>query len=285
MDYKHGKIAESILALQNEDGTWGNMFHSLAAPNNKTPLTTEQALRRLKGLGFTLEDEPIRKAVGCMVSCLRGERRIDDYWEKTQDWNLVTKMMLSTWVKIFDPGNEIALSFAKRWANIIEKAFSGGAYDDERLQRAYQQEFYQREKGTGKVEFVTFYQMNLLQGILTKETESCMLDYVLRHAKGIYYIYGKRLNELPEVFASIETSHYLAAIDILAGYRLAKGKLDFVVEWLEKNKGESGQWDLGSKAKDNVYFPLSDSWRTVEARKTDCTDKIDAIMRRLICRR
>ena len=79
MDYKHGKIAESILALQNEDGTWGNMFHSLAVPNNKTPLTTEQALRRLKGLGFTLEDEPIRKAVDCMVSCLRGERRIDDY--------------------------------------------------------------------------------------------------------------------------------------------------------------------------------------------------------------
>ena len=281
MDYKHGKIAESILALQKEDGTWGNMFHSLAVPNNKTPLTTEQALRRLKGLGFTLEDEPIRKAVNCMVSCLRGERRIDDYWEKTQDWNLVTKMMLSTWVKIFDPGNEIALSFAKRWANIIEKAFSGGAYDDERLQRAYQQEFYQREKGTGRVEFVTFYQMNLLQGLLTKETESRMIDYVMGDAKGIYYIYGKRLNELPEVFASIETSRYLAAIDILAGYQSAKGKLDFVVEWLGKNKDGNGQWDLGSKVKDNVYFPLSDSWRTAEARKTDCAEKIKGIVRRL----
>ena len=281
MDYKHGKIAESILALQKEDGTWGNMFHSLAVPNNKTPLTTEQALRRLKGLGFTLEDEPIRKAVNCMVSCLRGERRIDDYWEKTQDWNLFTKMMLSTWVKIFDPGNEIALSFAKRWANIIETAFSGGTYDDERLQRAYQQEFYQREKGTGRVEFVTFYQMNLLQGLLTKETESRMIDYVMGDAKGIYYIYGKRLNELPEVFASIETSRYLAAIDILAGYQSAKGKLDFVVEWLGKNKDGNGQWDLGSKVKDNVYFPLSDSWRTAEARKTDCAEKIKGIVRRL----
>jgi len=194
---------------------------------------------------------------------------------------LVTKMMLSTWVKIFDPGNEIALSFAKRWANIIEKAFSGGAYDDERLQRAYQQEFYQREKGTGKVEFVTFYQMNLLQEILTKETESRMLDYVLQYEKGIYYIYGKSLNKVPEFFASIETSRYLAAIDILAGYREAKEKLGFVVEWLGKNKDGNGQWDLGSKVKDNVYFPLSDSWRTAEARKTDCTEKIKGIVRRL----
>lgn len=282
MEYKHGKIAENILALQNEDGTWGNMFHSLAVPNNKTPLTTEQALRRLKGLGFTLEDAPIRKAVNCMVSCLRGERRIDGYWEKTQDWNLFTKMMLSTWVKIFDPGNEIALSFAKQWGNIVERAFASGTYDDEQFQRAYQQEFYQREKGTGRVEFVTFYQMNLLQRILTEETESRMLDYVLRYEKGIYYIYGKSLNKVPEVFASIETSRYLAAVDILVGYQEAKGKLGFLVEWLEKNKNENGQWDLGSKAKDNVYFPLSDSWRTVEARKTDCTEKIGAIIRKIL---
>ena len=60
MDYRNGKIAEQIVALQNEDGTWGNEFHSLSIPNNKKPLTTEQALRRLKLLGFTIKDEPVR---------------------------------------------------------------------------------------------------------------------------------------------------------------------------------------------------------------------------------
>ncbi len=44
---------------------------------------------------------------------------------------------------------------------------------------------------------------------------------------------------------------------------------------------EDGQWDLGPKAKDNVYFPLSDSWRTAEARKADCTAKISAILKKL----
>ena len=281
MDYKNGQIAQHIINLQREDGTWGNEFHSMAMPNNKTPLTTEQALRRLQLLGFTLEDVPIRKTVNCMTSCLRGERKIDDYWEKTQDWNLFTKLMLSTWVKIFEPDNTLALTFAKQWATIIEKAFANGAYNHEAYQKAYQEEFYHKTKGPRELDFVSFYPLNLLQGLLSEETESRMLDYVLNYDKGIYYIYGKPLSEVPKVFSSLETSRYLAAIDILSGYKTAKEKLRFVVEWLERNKDTNGQWDLGAKVKDNVYFPLSDSWRNVAYRKADCTAKISTILTKL----
>jgi hypothetical protein len=63
MKHKEGKLASKIIELQNDDGTWGLAFHSLSRPNKKYPLTTEQALRRLKGLGFTINDTPIRKAV------------------------------------------------------------------------------------------------------------------------------------------------------------------------------------------------------------------------------
>ena len=265
MAHKNGKIAEQIIALQNDDGTWGNEFHSLSVPNNKKPLTTEQALRRLKLLGFTINDEPIRKAVDCMTACLNGERKIDNYREKTRDWDLFTKLMLSTWVKLFDPNNGIALECAKYWVSLIEDAFANGKYKND----------------TGEVDFVTFYEMNLLQGLLTKETESRMLDYVINHEKGIYYIYGKRIRELPKVFQSIETSRYLEAIDMLAGYQTAKEKLAFVVSWLEENRDENDQWDLGAKVKDNLYFPLSDSWRNVECRKADCTERINAIINKL----
>ena len=265
MNYKTGKIANQIIALQNEDGTWGNEFHSLSVPNNNKPLTTEQALRRLKHLGFTIDDKPIRKAVDCMVACLNGERRIDNYREKTRDWDLFTRLMLSTWVKIFDPGNKTALECATYWVNEIEEDFVKGKYDSD----------------TKEVDFVTFYEMNLLQGLLREETENRMLDYVINHEKGIYYIYGKRISELPATFQSVETSRYLEAIDILAGYWLARGKLGFVIKWLEENKDENGQWDLGPKAKDNLYFPLSDSWRTAECRRADCTEKINAILRKL----
>lgn len=265
MDYRSGKIAQQIIAMQNNDGTWGNEFHSLSIPNNKKPLTTEQALRRLKHLGFTILDAPIKKSVDCMVACQNVERKIDNYREKGRDWDLFTKLMLSTWVKIFHPQNVVALECAKYWVSMIETGFADGKYDND----------------TGEVDFVTFYEMNLLQGLLSESTESRMLDYVINHEKGIYYIYNKRISELPKEFQSVETSRYLEAIDILSGYKLAKEKLGFVVKWLEDNKDENGQWDLGAKAKDNLYFPLSDSWRSAEYRKADCTAKITAIINKL----
>ena len=265
MDYKNGKIAQQIVVMQNGDGTWGTEFHSLSIPNNKKPLTTEQALRRLKLLGFTILDEPINRAVDCMVACLNGERKIDNYREKSRDWDQFTKLMLSTWVRIFQPQNETALECAKYWVTMIENDFAQGKYNED----------------TGEVDFVTFYEMNLLQGLLSEDTESRMLDYVINHKKGIYYIYDKQIRELPKNFQTIETSRYLEAIDILSGYKLAKEKLGFVVKWLDDNKDENGQWDLGAKVKDNLYFPLSDAWRSAECRKADCTAKINSILNKL----
>lgn len=281
MDYKNGMNAQRIIALQREDGTWGEVFHSLAQPNKRYPLTTEQALRRLKILGFTIDDAPIRKAVDCMTSCLRGERKIDNYWEKTLDWDLYTRLMLSAWIRIFEPDNEVALDFGRRWASILEKAFDSGAYHSQTFQTAYMETFYQGEKGTRAVGFESFYPIHLVQGLLSEETESRMLDYLIGFENGIYYVYDKPIRKLPEIFASIETSRYLAAVEILSGYTLAKEKLGFVAEWLEKNREENGQWDLGVKAKDNVYFPLSDSWRKAEYRRADCTQRISALMEKL----
>lgn len=277
-NYKNGKQAEGILDLQHQDGTWGEMFHSFAQPNGKTPLTTEQALRRLKALGFTVENEPIRRIVDCMVSCLKGERRIDNYWEKGYDWDLFTRMMLSAWVRIFEPNNEVALIFARQWAKIIEAAFAEGSYNQEAYSKAFAQEFAKNQTPLKEIGFTIFYPMNLLQGVLKEETERRMLDYVLASPGGIYYIYAKTLKQLPKEFASKETSYYLAAIEILAGYNTAKEKLGFVVDWLESNRDENGQWDLGAKAKDNVYFPLSDSWRKAEDRRADCTARIERLI-------
>ena len=281
MDYKNTKSAQDILKLQKEDGTWGNQFHSLALPSSKYPIATEQALRRLKILGFTMEDEPIQRSVNCMVSCLRGERKIDDYSEKGHDWYLFTKLMLATWIREFAPDNEEAVTFAKHWANIIEKAFLRGRYELGTYMEAYKNEFGSIPKGGREIDFVDFYHLNLIQGMLSEKTEECLLEYVINKSNGIYYIYSKPIYQVPAVFDSIETSRYVSAIEILCGFSKAKDFLKFVIPWLEQNRDTNGQWDLGTKVKDGIYFPLSDSWRKEEDRKADCTYRIESIINKL----
>ena len=126
-----------------------------------------------------------------------------------------------------------------------------------------------------------FYHAVLLQGVLTPETEGRLLDYYLTKPEGIYYIYEKPLDKLPGVFASRQTSCYLAAVEVLADYRQAKDKLGFVAEWLEANRTGLGQWDLGAGARDGVYFPLSDSWRKQEDRRADCTERIAGLLQKI----
>ena len=280
MDYRYRK-AQQIIELQNEDGTWGNEFHCLSIPSSKKPLTTEQALRRLRILGFSIQDEAIQKALDCMQASLCGKRKIDNSWEKTHDWELYTKLMLSTWIKLFDPQNIIASEFAKRWSNVIEETFHSGTYQADAYQNAYCTEFGKKPRGPRELDFVTFYHMNLLQGVLPKETESRLLDYVINHDKGIYYVYGKRLKDLPNEFSSLEASRYLAAIEILSEFDTAKQKLGFVINWAEANRSENGNWDMGSGAKDGVYFPLSDDWRKKETRQQDCTYRITKLLEKL----
>jgi len=51
-------------------------------------------------------------------------------------------------------------------------------------------------------DFVVFYQLSLLPGLLEEEVESAMLDYVLQHKRGMAYLYNETLSTLPEVFPS-----------------------------------------------------------------------------------
>lgn len=182
-------------------------------------------MRRLKVLGFTIEDEPIQRAVACMEACLRGERKIDDYWEKTHDWELFTKLILSAWIKIFEPDNAEALLFARRWGGIIESAFEGGKYNHKSYIDAYICEFSSIPKGAREIDFADFYHMHLLQNVLSEKIERLLLDYILKKGNGIYYVYDKSLNILPAVWAMKETSRYLSAI--LEKF-IAKQKVSFI---------------------------------------------------------
>lgn len=275
--HKDGKWARQIIELQDSEGKWG-IFHSMSQPTSASKFTTEQALRRLERLGFTIKDECIQKAVSYMNDCLTGKKSTPDYREKKHDWDLFMALLLSTWIRRFTNNNQAANEFARKWADIIKRAFASGIYDHEEYERAYYEILGTSSEAGCVVGLEIFYLISLVSDCLDEKTEQELVEHILNGDSGIYYIYDKKLTVLPEEFESKNASRYLAAIELLSKYRHVRYKLDFVVDWLNDNRNENGKWDMGKIVSDKMYFPLSDSWRTTEMREADCTERITKLI-------
>lgn len=283
MKYKQGKWADQIIKLQHDDGSWG-FFHTLSKPSPGQPMTTEQALRRLYVLGFSIDDKPIKKTITYLHNCLNGKLTIPDRREKLHDWDIFTDLMLSTWIKKFIPEDKLAKKIQGKWTTIINSAFDSGEYDNNKYISTYENIFGIKPKGGRLVDFVSFYQISLLTNCLDKNIEPKYFKYILEHDPGIYYIYGKKIIMVPKVFQSKYTSYYMGAIEMLAEYNNpeCKKQLNFIVKWLNHNKNKENKWDMGKEAKDGIYFPLSDSWRKEEDRIKDCTYRIEKIIDNIV---
>ena len=278
--YKDGKWARKIIELQESDGKWG-CFHSLSQFYN-APMTTEQAMRRLEQLGYTIEDDCIQKAVAYMDECLTGKKTIPDRQEKVHDWNIFTSMILATWIRRFTLENPSANKIANQWADVISYAFEDRVYNHSKYVSAYYEILGMKPNGGRLIDFMNFYPISMLSNCLDEKTEIALMEYALNKEGGIYYIYDKQLSIVPVCFESREASRYLGAIELLSKYRHAKDKLRFVTEWLIANKNANGKWDMSKIVNDKVYFPLSDDWRKKETREADCTERIENLLKELL---
>lgn len=279
MMHKTGKWARQIISMQDEEKMWGS-FHSLSS-TNVNPITTEQALRRLQILGFTMEDECIQRAVRYLDDCLTGKRFIPDPTEKLHDWTLFTHMMFSAWIRRFTKENERANEMAVKWAKIVTGAFASGEYDHEAYLREYINIFGMKPRGGRLVDFAQFYILSLLPGELDEKTQRAMVRYILDKHDGIYYVYDCCIRTPPDSFEGKQASRYLGAVEMMAEFEGAREEVSFIADWLETNRNENGKWDLGRDAKDGVYFPLSDDWRKRETREADCTERVERLLHKL----
>jgi hypothetical protein len=123
--------------------------------------------------------------------------------------------------------------------------------------------------------------------MVDENIEPYYFNYILEHEHGIYYVYNKKLKNVPKIFQSKYTSSYLRAIELLSKYDNieCKKKLQFVVKWLKENMYARNKWDMGKETKDGINFPLSDSWRNVDIRKDDCTYRIEKLLNKLIIKK
>jgi hypothetical protein len=218
MDYKDGKWAKEIIEFQHANGSWG-YFHTLTKPTSKQPLTTEQALRRLEILGYTINDKPIQKTMKYLQNCLVGKDDIPDRAEKQLDWEKFRNLMISTWIKRFIPDDKRANDLSKKWAEIVNGSF----VDSEFNQNNFLFLFYKilsYDKTKKAIRFMTFYPISLVANNLSEDIDPVFFKYILDYDKGItYFNYAKPLNILPKYFESKEASAYIREIELLTEYK------------------------------------------------------------------
>ena len=238
MNYRNGKRANRIISMQHPDGSWG-CFHTLRGGSD-TPMTTERALTRLEQLSYTAEDECIKKAIAYMQTLLHtGE--LPEGKEKSNDFETFVDLIVTARIRRFTDRCESANEIAEKWAQVITQAFSSGRYSQTDYDMCYTQVFGRKPKGGSLTDFESFYQLSILPSMLDKQTESLMLDYVLKHEGGIYYVYESCLDIVPDEFRSKKASRYLAAIELLTRYESAKEKLAFAHDWLIANRQFTGR--------------------------------------------
>ena len=272
--HKDSKWARQIIEWQNDDGNWGD-YHSLAVAGN-SHITTEQVVRRLERLGYTIDDECIQKAVQYMSDCLVGKKVIPDRVEKIHDQNVFLSLILSTGIRRFTNDNIVANNVAEQWAEIVTAAFADGSYNYDKYVDAYKSIL--KPNGGRIIGIEIYYPVSLLCDCLDDKTECAFVEHILNFSKGIYYIYDDMLAVPPQEFQSKNASRYLGAIELLVRYKHARHKLNFVADWLNANRNENGKWDMGKAVNDKLYFPLSDDWRKIETREADCTERIEKIL-------
>lgn len=255
--HKDTKWARQIIALQEDDGKWG-CFHSLSKFYG-APLTTEQALRRLERLGYSIEDECISRAVAYMDDCLTGHKAIPDRTEKGNDWDVFTALMLAAWICRFTHNNLAANEVARQWSTILTAAFETGEYKHDKYVLAYQDIFGKKPRGGRLIDFVQFYVISLMSEYLAPKTESAFLDHVIEHESGIYYTFDSKLKLLPPVFESKQASHYLAAIELLSAFPRQNLSCDlYLIGWIKtKMQMEDGIWAVLFQIRCIFPYPIT----------------------------
>lgn len=277
MSYKESKWARSIIERQTKDGLW-NGYHNLSIPRKNTD-TMEENLRRLEILGYTYEDEPIKKTITYLEENLAGRKPMLDCNGSPMVQDFFVDLINAAWIRRFTKECDAANAIALRWAELYSEAFQNGAFDRERYAEKYRQLFDAEPFRWAAQKQRNFYDVSLISDVLDEKTEECFIDCIMKDPKGIYYMYQKCIAVLPEQFQSKETVSYLSTIYVLLRYERSRYKFTFVKDWIMEHQYSEGMWDLGSQAKDGIIFPLSDDWKSEENRVKDCSWFMNQILK------
>lgn len=261
---------ENFYSKQLQDGSFG-YFHSMSI--NST-ITTEKFLRRCMFLDIDKTNLYLSKTLNYLKRCLNRECEIPDRKEKVLQWHNFEDLMFSSWLVIFDDVNDKVQTIIDIWINLIESSIENDQFSFVLYKQNYQNQFGKLNSGQRVIDPTNFYVVTLLINKLNETTRKYYYEYIMD--KGIYYIYGNNLRNLPEEFDHRWTIYYLYAIKLASSYN--SSCLEKVKKWILKHQAKDGFWYVKNIKADGNIFPYSNNWKKQEAKLNDIKRFMDNIL-------
>lgn len=243
--------------------------------------TTETAVERGLALGLETSDLTFQAAIEYLSRLLEGKIDFPDPPERNNRWETGKKLFAAATLARICPTLRILDETWDLWATIAEHTFASGRYDSEAEIRAHEMLTGAAVKDSYLV-LNNRYQLALLgsrASRLPRTVENALVDWVWHKSDGVGYLEIPLANP-PSRYTAGMLDRLFASLELLSCFLSALRLADSLIDWLWKQRNGEGLWDFGPRASFSVYFPLSQSWRSVKQRQHDWSARVLVLVKR-----
>jgi hypothetical protein len=270
-------FSPAVASLESEqapDGGWGR-FHSADSLVKRAIPTTEVGVERAVALGLSKADPLLARAARHVAGILDGRVPFPDPPEKNERWTIGARLFAAATLSQIDASCSSLDESWRTWVSIACRTFAAGDYD-----ARVEAEAHRELTGvTGELNYLGLggkYQLALLgarAGGIPRDVSTALLRWVWESRDGIRYL-GQPVSSPPTGGAPRCVEAWFASLELLSRF---PGWLDFAapaVEWVWRQRGADGYWDLGPRSATSRVLPFSENWRRRRNRRTEWTARV-----------
>lgn len=263
---------------QQEDGSWGRFHTENTALAQDIP-TTEYGVERAVALGLPRTHPILDRASLYIAGILEGSEEFPDPAETNDRWETGKRLFAASTLARIRPGDPALDEIWDTWHQIAQRTFASGDYSQWEESRAHYDLTGASVANTYLV-LNSKYQLALLGARaqeLDPELEERLVRWVWGWHEGVGYMDGRPA--APPVDETGGADRWLAIHELLAAFPTWRAIAGDTIEWLWRQRGDDGLWDLGERSSVSRVLPLSESWRRRDARRHDWSTRILVLMR------
>jgi hypothetical protein len=264
---------EPIRSEQRSNGGWGHFHGARNPPAYRVP-NGEHGIDRALALGLDASHPILRKAVRYLEGLLTARLPFPE-GERNERCVLGWRLFAASKLAEVDATRRSLHTTWTTWAHIVCTSFARGRYDPMAERIAHRQLHGIR----GELRYLHLsnrYAVALLgsrAGDLPARVERAYVSWLCTRPGGIIYL-GVPVGQAPVRQNAYVVDRWFTSHEVLSRFPSWRRLSIASMQWLWSQQRHSGFWDLGRRAAESAYFPLSPDWRSPVSRRQDWSVRV-----------